>query len=54
MYLFRHRGERLQPGLVNSMRELLVLDLSGLTSEGYLYHDSDAWKDWRTLLWHNK
>ncbi|ORY26135.1 Tim17/Tim22/Tim23/Pmp24 family-domain-containing protein [Naematelia encephala] len=40
MYMFRHRGERLQPGMNNSMR--------------YLYHDSDAWNDIRTLLWHNK
>ncbi|ORX35639.1 peroxisomal membrane protein 4 [Kockovaella imperatae] len=40
MYMFRHRGERLQPGMSNSMR--------------YLYHDSEAWYDLRTLLWHNK
>ena len=26
----------------------LILDL------GYLYHDSEAWNDLRTLLWHNK
>ncbi|KAL1411578.1 hypothetical protein Q8F55_002542 [Vanrija albida] len=40
MYMFRHRGERLQPGIVNSMR--------------YLYHDSESWHNLKTLLWHNK
>ncbi|KAK1924013.1 Tim17/Tim22/Tim23/Pmp24 family-domain-containing protein [Papiliotrema laurentii] len=40
MYMFRHRGERIQPGMGNSMR--------------YLYHDSEYWTDLRTLLWHNK
>ncbi|WWC89054.1 uncharacterized protein L201_003972 [Kwoniella dendrophila CBS 6074] len=40
MYIFRHRGERLQPGMNNSMR--------------YLYHDSEAWTSLKTLLWHNK
>ncbi|WWC61911.1 uncharacterized protein I303_104497 [Kwoniella dejecticola CBS 10117] len=40
MYLFRHRGERIQPGMGNSMR--------------YLYHDSEAWTSLKTLLWHNK
>jgi len=40
MYMFRHRGERIQPGMGSSMR--------------YLYHDSEAWNDLRTLLWHNK
>lgn len=40
MYMFRHRGERIQPGMANSMR--------------YLYRDSETWRDLRTLLWHNK
>ncbi|WWC69938.1 uncharacterized protein I206_103882 [Kwoniella pini CBS 10737] len=40
MYLFRHRGERIQPGMNNSMR--------------YLYHDSEVWTNLKTLLWHNK
>ncbi|KAK6909778.1 peroxisomal membrane protein 4 [Kwoniella mangroviensis CBS 10435] len=40
MYMFRHRGERIQPGMGNSMR--------------YLYHDSEAWTSLKTLLWHNK
>ncbi|GMK53914.1 hypothetical protein CspeluHIS016_0105000 [Cutaneotrichosporon spelunceum] len=40
MYMFRHRGERLQPGIVNSMR--------------YIYHESDTWTSLKTLLWHNK
>ncbi|KAK2462063.1 hypothetical protein APHAL10511_006526 [Amanita phalloides] len=39
MWLFRHRGETIQPGMFNSMK--------------YLYRDSEAWKDLRTLLWHN-
>jgi len=40
MYVYRHHGERLQPGLVNSMT--------------YLYRDSEKWKGLKTLLWHNK
>ncbi|RSH86488.1 uncharacterized protein EHS24_004745 [Apiotrichum porosum] len=40
MYMFRHRGERLQPGIVNSMR--------------YIYHESDTWHNLKTLFWHNK
>ncbi|WVN87675.1 uncharacterized protein L203_102861 [Cryptococcus depauperatus CBS 7841] len=40
MYMFRHRGERIQPGMVNSMK--------------YLYRDSERWKNLKTLLWHNK
>ncbi|BEI91883.1 uncharacterized protein CcaverHIS019_0407030 [Cutaneotrichosporon cavernicola] len=40
MYMFRHRGERLQPGIINSMR--------------YIYHESDTWTSLKTLLWHNK
>ncbi|EKD00646.1 peroxisomal protein [Trichosporon asahii var. asahii CBS 8904] len=40
MYIFRHRGERLQPGIINSMR--------------YLYRDSETWSNLKTLLWHNK
>ncbi|KAA1468562.1 peroxisomal membrane protein 4 [Dentipellis sp. KUC8613] len=39
MWLFRNRGETLQPGMVNSMR--------------YLYRDSERWNSLRTLLWHN-
>lgn len=39
MYLFRHRGETIQPGMFNSMT--------------YLYRDSEAWKDLKTLFWHN-
>ncbi|TEB12119.1 peroxisomal protein [Coprinellus micaceus] len=39
MWLFRHRGETIQPGMFNSMK--------------YLYLDSNAWKDLRTLFWHN-
>jgi peroxisomal membrane protein 4 len=39
MWLFKHRGETIQPGMFNSMT--------------YLYRDSDLWKDLRTLLWHN-
>ncbi|KAF9535529.1 Tim17/Tim22/Tim23/Pmp24 family-domain-containing protein [Crepidotus variabilis] len=39
MYLFRHRGETIQPGMFNSMT--------------YLYRDSDVWRDLKTLLWHN-
>lgn len=37
MYLFRHRGETIQPGMFNSMT--------------YLYRDSEAWKDLKTLFW---
>ncbi|KAI5453500.1 hypothetical protein NCC49_005975 [Naganishia albida] len=40
MYIYRHRGERLQPGMVNSMK--------------YLYRDSESWTGLRNLLWHNK
>ncbi|PPQ97167.1 hypothetical protein CVT26_000430 [Gymnopilus dilepis] len=39
MWLFRHRGETIQPGMFNSMK--------------YLYRDSETWKDLKTLLWHN-
>jgi len=39
MWLFRHRGETIQPGMFNSMV--------------YLYRDSEMWKDLKTLLWHN-
>ncbi|KAH7914491.1 Tim17/Tim22/Tim23/Pmp24 family-domain-containing protein [Hygrophoropsis aurantiaca] len=39
MWLFKHRGETIQPGMFNSMT--------------YLYRDSEAWKDLRTLFWHN-
>ncbi|KAF8203253.1 Tim17/Tim22/Tim23/Pmp24 family-domain-containing protein [Pholiota molesta] len=39
MWLFRHRGETIQPGMFNSMK--------------YLYRDSDVWSDLRTLFWHN-
>ncbi|KIJ68647.1 hypothetical protein HYDPIDRAFT_82708 [Hydnomerulius pinastri MD-312] len=39
MWLFKHRGEGIQPGMFNSMT--------------YLYRDSEVWKDLRTLLWHN-
>ncbi|KAF7982087.1 hypothetical protein HWV62_30401 [Athelia sp. TMB] len=40
MWLFQHRGETIQPGMFSSMT--------------YLYRDSEAWKDLKTLLWHNK
>lgn len=40
MYVYRHRGEWLQPGMVNSMQ--------------YLYRDSEQWSSLKTLLWHNK
>ncbi|KAG6832235.1 hypothetical protein H0H92_004200 [Tricholoma furcatifolium] len=40
MWLFRHRGETIQPGMFNSMT--------------YLYRDSETWKDLKTLLWYNK
>lgn len=39
MWLFRHRGETIQPGMFNSMQ--------------YLYRDSETWNDLRTLFWHN-
>ncbi|KXN83570.1 Peroxisomal membrane protein 4 [Leucoagaricus sp. SymC.cos] len=39
MWLFQNKGETIQPGMFNSMK--------------YLYRDSEAWKDLRTLLWHN-
>jgi len=39
MWLFQHRGETIQPGMFNSMK--------------YLYRDSDAWNNLRTLFWHN-
>ncbi|KAH7883811.1 Tim17/Tim22/Tim23/Pmp24 family-domain-containing protein [Phlebopus sp. FC_14] len=39
MWLFKNRGESIQPGMFNSMI--------------YLYRDSDVWKDLRTLLWQN-
>ncbi|KAF5313232.1 hypothetical protein D9619_003356 [Psilocybe cf. subviscida] len=39
MWLFRHRGETIQPGMFNSMK--------------YLYRDSDTWNNLKTLLWHN-
>jgi len=40
MWLFKHRGETIQPGMFSSMR--------------YLYRDSEQWSSLRTLLWHNK
>ncbi|KAG8950202.1 hypothetical protein FRC04_007836 [Tulasnella sp. 424] len=40
MYLFKERGETIQPGLFNSMT--------------YIYNDSNYWEDLRTLIWHNK
>ncbi|KAI4528432.1 peroxisomal membrane protein 4 [Schizophyllum commune Tattone D] len=39
MWLFENRGETLQRGMFNQMV--------------YIYHDSDRWKDLKTLLWHN-
>ncbi|PFH49230.1 hypothetical protein AMATHDRAFT_48911 [Amanita thiersii Skay4041] len=39
MWLFRHRGETIQPGMFNSMK--------------YLYRDSEVWKDLKTIFWHN-
>jgi len=39
MWLFRHRGESIQPGMFNSMK--------------YLYLDSENWSNLKTLLWHN-
>lgn len=40
MWLFEHEPATLQPSLRSSME--------------YLYHDSNAWSNLRTLLWHNK
>ncbi|KAI6045044.1 Tim17/Tim22/Tim23/Pmp24 family-domain-containing protein [Pisolithus marmoratus] len=40
MWLFKHQGQTIQPGMFNSMT--------------YLYRDSEVWTDLRTLLWHNK
>ncbi|KAF8514514.1 Tim17/Tim22/Tim23/Pmp24 family-domain-containing protein [Gautieria morchelliformis] len=40
MWLFKHRGESIQPGMFSSMR--------------YLYRDSEQWSSLRTLLWDNK
>ncbi|KAI6133261.1 Tim17/Tim22/Tim23/Pmp24 family-domain-containing protein [Pisolithus croceorrhizus] len=40
MWLFKHRGETIQPGMFKSMT--------------YLYRDSEVWTNLRTLLWHNK
>jgi peroxisomal membrane protein 4 len=40
MWLFRERGETIQPGMFSSMR--------------YLYLDSEHWANLRTLLWYNK
>ncbi|KAH7924010.1 peroxisomal membrane protein 4 [Leucogyrophana mollusca] len=39
MWLFKNRGEAIQPGMFNSMT--------------YLYRDSEVWNDLRTLFWHN-
>ncbi|KAF8591975.1 peroxisomal membrane protein 4 [Ramaria rubella] len=39
MWLFKNRGETIQPGMFSSMR--------------YLYRDSENWTNLRTLLWHN-
>ncbi|KAL1739836.1 Tim17/Tim22/Tim23/Pmp24 family-domain-containing protein [Schizophyllum fasciatum] len=39
MWLFEKRGETLQRGMYNQME--------------YIYHDSDKWRDLKTLLWHN-
>jgi len=39
MWLFKNRGQTIQPGMFSSMQ--------------YLYRDSETWKDLRTLLWHN-
>ncbi|KAF5382891.1 hypothetical protein D9757_006290 [Collybiopsis confluens] len=39
MWLFKERGETIQPGMFNSMT--------------YLYRDSESWKNLKTLLWHN-
>ncbi|KAE9410773.1 peroxisomal membrane protein 4 [Gymnopus androsaceus JB14] len=40
MWLFKERGETIQPGMFNSMT--------------YLYRDSEIWTNLKTLLWHNK
>jgi peroxisomal membrane protein 4 len=40
MWLFKHRGETIQPGMWSSMT--------------YLYRDSESWNNLKTLLWHNK
>ncbi|KAL4071555.1 Tim17/Tim22/Tim23/Pmp24 family-domain-containing protein [Scleroderma yunnanense] len=40
MWLFKNRGEAIQPGMFSSMT--------------YLYRDSEVWADLRTLLWRNK
>ncbi|KAI1797649.1 peroxisomal membrane protein 4 [Ganoderma leucocontextum] len=40
MWLFKERGETIQPGMFNSMT--------------YLYRDSEHWNSLKTLLWHNK
>lgn len=40
MWLFKNRGETIQPGMFNSMT--------------YLYRDSEVWTNLRTLLWYNK
>ncbi|KAM5538263.1 hypothetical protein V8D89_008150 [Ganoderma adspersum] len=40
MWLFKERGETIQPGMFNSMT--------------YLYRDSNHWNSLKTLLWHNK
>lgn len=37
MYLFRHKREKLQGGMVSSMQ--------------YLYLDSEVWDSWKTFLW---
>jgi len=39
MWLFKNRGETIQPGMFSSMT--------------YLYRDSETWKGLRTLLWQN-
>ncbi|KAG5335589.1 hypothetical protein E4T56_gene13265 [Termitomyces sp. T112] len=39
MWLFRHRGETIQPGMFNSMT--------------YLYRDSETWSNLKSLLWYN-
>ncbi|TDL28837.1 peroxisomal membrane protein 4 [Rickenella mellea] len=40
MWLFKNRGETIQPGMFSSMK--------------YLYQDSEKWDGMRTLLWRNK
>ncbi|GAA96043.1 hypothetical protein E5Q_02704 [Mixia osmundae IAM 14324] len=40
MWLFAHRRQNLQSGMVNSMQ--------------YLYLDSEVWSGVKTLIWHNK